>query len=89
MSKFSEEIKRTAFLSLFKIHLLRIKPYVTKEEILKKMKNKQCIFSGHLRYFKGDSWFREMRKYFESHCKDRGLTRNVFMIINQTLEEVK
>jgi hypothetical protein len=86
-SELRKAIKDKAFLSLFELHLLRIKPYVTREAVLARMKKKECIFSGLLHHFRGDTWFREMRKYFGEHLKERELVRSVFSIINKVFEE--
>jgi len=88
MSKLNDDLQKRNCLSFFEIHLQQIKPHTTKEEILAKMRNKQCIFSGLLRYFKGDTIFREMRKYFEQHLHDRELVRSMRSIIEQTFGEV-
>ncbi len=85
MSAMNDRVQKNAYLSLFELHLMRVKPYTTKEAVLTKMRNKQCIFSGLLSHFKGDSAFREMRQYFAQRCKDRGLLHSMLFIIDKTL----
>lgn len=85
MTKINKNIQKNAFLSMFELHLTRIKPYVTKDEILEKMHNKQCIFTNLLSHFKGDTVFREMRQYCRQHLKDRDLIYSMVMLIDQTL----
>lgn len=85
MIEINKRIQKNNYLSFFELHLLRIKPYITKEGILTKMRNKQCIFSGLLGHFKGDGVFREMRQYFTQHCKERDLVHSMLTIIDQTL----
>lgn len=85
MSKLNDVVQRKTYLSLFELHLLRVKLYTTKDEVLMKMRNKQCIFTNLLNHFKGDSDFREMRQYCKQHCKERDLIHSMLTIINRTL----
>lgn len=85
MTKINEKVQKSTYLSLFETHLKRIKPYVTKDEILEKMHNKQCIFTNLLSHFKGDSDFREARQYCKQHLKDRDLIHSMVMLVEQTL----
>ena len=78
------DLERRNFLGNFQKHLLRIKPFTTKDELLNKMQNKECLFTGLLDHFKGDTVFRECRHYLMEK-RDRELVRQMLTIINETL----
>jgi hypothetical protein len=86
MSKINDTLQRRNYLTYFELHLKRAKPYTTKEEVLTKMRNKQCIFTGLLGHFKGDTVFREMRQYCKQHCKERDLIHSMLTILSETYE---
>jgi len=71
------------FLEIFELHLNLIKSLTTKEEVVEKLRNKQCPFLGFEKVFEGNELDKEMRFYLHTHPDKKRITKPMYAIINK------
>ena len=71
------------FLETFMMHLKKIRSFLTKEEIIRRMKDKSCLFLGFEGMFKGDKLFEEAQCYLHDHPNKRTLSKAMYKTIDQ------